>query len=173
MKNTSEGWTLYDVSSEAKKLWTVTPEDMERERAKHYSGDSLLERFQDLEFVGEDASEGVIVLSAETLYGFVLIDSETGEIELREVPFSEPGSESAHSADKTRLWSPVLTEDGLFYVTCVQRGEKMEYGWIQYQLSDTGYFYHPIGSVEGASSMTEMGLAVSPTGKSFTISGSA
>ena len=171
VKNTSEGWTLYDVSSEAKKLWTVTPEDMERERAKHYSGDSLLERFQDLELVGEDASEGVIVLSAETLYGFVLIDSETGEIELREVPFSEPESESAHSADKTRLWSPVLTEDGLFYVTCVQRGEKMEYGWIQYQLSDTGYFYHPIGSVEGASSMTEMGLAVSPTGKFVVVVG--
>lgn len=171
VKNTSDAWTLYDVSSAAKKLWTVTPEDMERERAKRYEGDSLLERFQDLEFVGEDASEGVIVLSTEELYGFVLLDTETGGIELREVPFGEPGSESAHSADKTRLWSPVLTEDGLFYVTCVQRGEKMEYGWLQYQLADTGYYYHPVGTAEGASSMTELGLVVSPTGKFVVVVG--
>lgn len=173
VKDTSDRWTLFDVSGAAKTLWTVSPEDMDRERAKHYTGDPLIERFKDLAFVGEDAARGVIVLSTEELYGVVLLDSETGAVTLLELPFGEKGNEAGHTADSTTLCSPVLTEDGLFYVTAATRGEKTEYAWFQYSLSDGAWVCHPIGSAEGGSSPSDLALTVSPTGKFVVVVGFA
>lgn len=165
VKDGDDRWTLYDVSDTPKPLWTASPADMERERAKHYTGDSLLERFKNLEYVGEDPAHGVIALSTEALYGVVLLDSETGAVELLELPFDEAGLESAHGADKARIFSPVLTEDGLFYVTALTRGGKTTYGWCQYPLSDEPCFYHPLSTLESSVTPDEVGLRVSPTGK--------